>query len=286
MNNELIAKHVLKVAKNLIASDESWEKVKTPLLKELKKNFKGITEKNNNFFFDYKDCKCYIGYTDGFKSYYFMTGHDSKKRIDVPFLSDPDSQTLIQKFKNIVDKRLAAEQGSGVNEEKSIETELKKNFNKIQRRPLSFVSYYFEYKGYDCTLSYRDSFYVVSGMDYDRKKIVPKEIKEKNYKKAIQLFKKMIDEEAKDYQENDFENLKKSVSKHFKNWNIDKISKTSQGLKVEISKKAYGDGYDVFCQVKNGRVYDSDSRGLIVDEAEKVAKETGIKDFIIVGYAD
>lgn len=194
MNNKYIAKCVLKVAKNLIASDESWEKVKSPLLKELKKHFKGITEKNNNFFFDYKDCKCYIGYTDGFKSYYFMTGHDSKKRINVPFLSDPDSQTLIQKFKNIVDKRLASDPSIGV--------------------------------------------------------------------------------------------LKNSVSKHFKNWNIDKISKTSQGLKVEISKKAYGDGYDVFCQIKNGRVYDSDSRGLIVDEAEKVAKETGIKDFIIVGYAD
>ena len=45
MNNKYIAKCVLKVAKNLIASDESWEKVKSPLLKELKKHFKGITEK-------------------------------------------------------------------------------------------------------------------------------------------------------------------------------------------------------------------------------------------------
>lgn len=194
MNRKLIAKKIILLAKEIISSDESWGRVKNSLEKELKKNFKQVTEKNENFWFEYKDCKCYVGYNGGMKPYYFMTGTDNKKRIDIAFMSDKDIQKLIQDFKKMIDVRL--------NADPNVKT------------------------------------------------------------------------------------LKNSILKHLKSWRIVKVSKTPQGLKAEICKKAYGDGYDVFCQVKNGKIYDSDSRGFIISETEKIIKETGIKDFIITGYAD
>lgn len=78
-----------------------------------------------------------------------------------------------------------------------------------------------------------------------------------------------------------------SVKSHLPNWNIEYVTVDPvMGIYVYMSKKAYGDGYNAYCQIKNGQIFESDSNGTLEDIAKKIMKETKIKNFVLSGEAD
>lgn len=102
-------------------------------------------------------------------------------------------------------------------------------------------------------------------------------------KKFNELYEKVIVEHSN---VKILQNIWKSVEKHFPNWDIETVDKMPEGYRVSLSKKAYGDGYSVFCEIENGKLVGADEQGLIIDKTLAVAKETGIRNLIINGDAD